>query len=136
MPQPTPRDEATPTHTGDRPRARHEPGTATLVIKLPGSVRMPTETPAVIEWLSAHGAPRTAEVLTRLQRDGWTIITPDPDTATQTALWATASFADAERACAAARTYEGRVAEALQWAPAERPGAPNRFSSRPAAPER
>ena len=97
-------------------------GVATLVIRMPGTVRAPTDSPALTEWLSAHGAPRTAEVLARLQRDGWTITTPDPDAPTQTELRATASFRDIEQARAAARTYEHHVADGMEWAPAARPG--------------
>jgi len=100
---------------------RHS-GVATLVIKMPGTVRAPTDAPAIGEWLSAHGAPRTADVLARLQRGGWTIKTPEPDAPTQTELWVTAPFPDIEQARAAARPYQGRVAEAMQWAPAARPG--------------
>jgi hypothetical protein len=73
----------------------HGPGIAVLVIPMPGSVRPPTDTAAtMIAWLFAHGAPRTAEVLSRLQRDAWTIEPPRPDTATQTELWATSRFAE------------------------------------------
>ena len=72
------------------------PGIATLVIPMPGSVRPPTDTAAaMLTWLSAHGAPRTAEVLGRLQRHAWTIEPPKPDAATQTELWATARFTGA-----------------------------------------
>jgi hypothetical protein len=43
------------------------PGIATLVIPMSGSVRPPTDTAAaMLTWLSAHGEPRTAEVLRRL----------------------------------------------------------------------
>lgn len=97
-------------------------GLAALTIPMPGSVRAPTDkTPAMITWLSAHGAPRTAEVLTRLQRDGWSIESPDPDAASQTELWATARFPDVEQARAAARPYRGRVSNLMRWAPADRP---------------
>lgn len=75
---------------------------------------------AILTWLSAHGAPRTAEVLTRLQRDGWTLELPDPDGATQRELWAIARFADVEHARAAARGYRGRVSDRMHWAPAGR----------------
>ena len=85
----------------------HEPGLAMLVVPMPGSVRPPTDSAAaMIAWLSVHGAPRTAEVLRRLQRHAWAIEPPDPDAATQTELWATARFADVEQARAAARPYE------------------------------
>jgi hypothetical protein len=71
---------------------------------MPGSVRPPTDRAAsMIAWLSVHGAPRTAEVLRRLQRHAWAIEAPDSDAATQTELWATARFADVEQARAAAR---------------------------------
>ena len=99
------------------------PGVAVLVVPMPGSVRPPTDsTAAMMAWLFAHGAPRTSDVLSRLQRDGWTIEQPTPDAATQTDLWATARFADVEQARAAARPYQGRVSELLRWAPADRPG--------------
>jgi hypothetical protein len=77
----------------------HGPGIAALVIPMPGSVRPPTDSAAaMIAWLFAHGAPRTADVLSRLQRDAWTIEPPSPDAATQTELWATSRFADVEQA--------------------------------------
>jgi len=100
----------------------HEPGVAMLVVPMPGSVRPPTDSAtAMIAWLSIHGAPRTAEVLARLQRHAWAIEPPDPDAATQTELWATARFADVEQARAAARPYHGRVNDLMRWAPADRP---------------
>jgi hypothetical protein len=71
----------------------------------------------IIEWLSAHGAPRTAEFLARLQRDGWTIRTPDPEALTQTELWVTAPFADIEHARSAARAYHDRAIDVMHWAP-------------------
>jgi hypothetical protein len=98
------------------------PGTATLVVPMPGSVRPPTDTAAAtLSWLSAHGAPRTAEVLDRLQHHAWTIELPDPDAATQSELWATARFPDLERARAAARPYYGRVRDVMRWAPVDPP---------------
>ena len=98
------------------------PGIATLVIPMPGSVRPPTDTAAaMLTWLSAHGAPRTAEVLGRLQRHAWTIEPPKPDAATQTELWATARFTDVERARAAARPYHERVSDLMRWTPADQP---------------
>jgi hypothetical protein len=98
------------------------PGIATLVIPMPGSVRPPTDTAAaMLTWLSAHGAPRTAEVLRRLQRHAWTIEPPNPDAATQTELWATARFADVAQARAAARPYHERVSDLMRWAPADQP---------------
>jgi hypothetical protein len=101
----------------------HGPGLAVVVIPMPGSVRPPTDSAAaMIAWLFAHGAPRTADVLSRLQRDAWTIEPPSPDAATQTELWATSRFADVEQARAAARPYHGRVSDLLRWAPADRPG--------------
>jgi hypothetical protein len=71
--------------------------------------------------LSAHGAPRTAEVLRRLQRQAWAIEAADSDAATQTERWPTARFADLEQARAAARPYHGRVNDLMRWAPADRP---------------
>ena len=98
------------------------PGLAVLVVPMPGSVRPPTDSAAaMIAWLFVHGAPRTAEVLRRLQRHAWAIEPPDPDAATQTELWATARFADVEQARAAARPYHGRVSDLMRWAPANRP---------------
>jgi hypothetical protein len=98
------------------------PGIATLVIPMPGSVRPPTDTAAaMLTWLSAHGAPRTAEVLRRLQCHAWTIEPPNSDAATQTELWATARFADVAQARAAARLYHGRVSDLMRWAPADQP---------------
>ena len=97
-------------------------GLAVLVVPMPGSVRPPTDSAAaMIAWLSIHGAPRTAEVLRRLQRHAWAIEAPDSDAATQTELWATARFADVEQARAAARPYHGRVSELMRWTPADRP---------------
>jgi hypothetical protein len=99
----------------------HGPGLAVLVIPMPGSVRPPTDTAAaMIAWLFAHGAPRTADVLSRLQRDAWTIEPPSPDAATQTELWATSRFAGVEQARAAARGYHGRVSDLMRWTPADR----------------
>ena len=99
-----------------------EPGLAMLVVPMPGTVRPPTDSAtAMIAWLFVHGAPRTAEVLRRLQRHAWAIEPPDPDAATQTELWATARFADVEQARAAARPYQGRVSDLMRWAPADRP---------------
>jgi hypothetical protein len=100
----------------------HGPGIAVLVIPMPGSVGPPIDTAAaMIAWLFAHGAPRTADVLGRLQRDAWTIEPPSPDAATQTELWATARFADVEQARVAARGYHGRVRDLMRWTPAGRP---------------
>jgi hypothetical protein len=97
-------------------------GLATLVIPMPGSVRPPTdEVAAMLAWLSAHGAPRTAEVLTRLQRDGWTVELPDPAASVQSELWATARMADVDQARTAARAYQGRVGDSMRWAPLDRP---------------
>jgi len=97
---------------------RDGPGIATLVVPMPGSVRAPTDSAAAtLSWLSAHGAPRTAEVLDRLQRHAWTIELPDPDAATQSELWATARFPDLERA----RPYYGRVRDVMRWAPVDPP---------------
>jgi hypothetical protein len=57
---------------------------------MPGSVRPPTcDAAAMIAWLARHGAPRTAEVLRRLEHQGWTIESPNP---------ATAAFADLAQA--------------------------------------
>jgi hypothetical protein len=75
----------------------------------------------MIAWLSVPGAPRTAEVLGRLQRHAWAIEPPDSGAASQTELWATARFADVEQARAAARAYHGRVSDLMRRAPADRP---------------
>jgi len=98
------------------------PGIAVLVIPMPGGVRPPTaDTAAMIAWLARHGAPRTGEVLTRLQRHGWTLKLPDPAAATQSELWASARFAGVEQVRAAARPFEGRVDRLIRWTPADRP---------------
>ena len=100
------------------------PGVAVLVIPMPGGVRPPTDdTAAMIAWLARHGAPRTGEVLARLQRQGWTIVLPDPAASTQSELWASARFAGVEQARAAARPFEGRVDSLMRWTPADRPAA-------------
>jgi hypothetical protein len=96
-----------------------EAGIAVLVIPMPGNVEPPTDTPAAtIAWLYRHGAPRTGEVLRRLERHGWTIEPPDPAAATQTELWASADFADVEQARAAARPFLGRINDRMRWEPA------------------
>jgi hypothetical protein len=98
------------------------PGIAVLVIPMPGGVRPPTDdTAAMIAWLSRHGAPRTGDVLARLQRHAWTIELPDSAASTQTELWASARFAGVEPARAAARPFEGRVDGLMRWTPADRP---------------
>jgi hypothetical protein len=98
------------------------PGIAVLVIPMPGGVRPPTDdSAAMIAWLTRHGAPRTGEVLRRLQRHGWTLELPDPAAATQRELWASARFAGVAQARAAARPFEGRVAGLMRWTPADRP---------------
>jgi hypothetical protein len=61
------------------------------------SISLLTDTPAaMIAWLYRHGAPRTGEVLRRLERHGWTIEQPDRAVATQTEFLASARFADIE----------------------------------------
>lgn len=98
------------------------PGTATLVVPMPGTVRPPTDAAAAtLSWLSAHGAPRTAGLLRRLERQGWTIEPADPDTPTQSELWATAGFAGVAEALAAARPHAGSVSELMRWSPGDRP---------------
>jgi len=98
------------------------PGAGIAVLGIPMSVGPPTDSPvAMIAWLYRHGAPRTGEVLRRLERHGWTIEPPDPAAATQTELWASAHFADVERARAAARPFQGRINDRMRWGPAERP---------------
>jgi hypothetical protein len=100
----------------------HGPGLAMLVVPMPGSVRPPTDSAAaMLAWLVKHGAPRTADVLRRLQQQGWTIEPSDPDAASQTELSAVARFADIEQARIAARPYHGRVSDLMRWTPADRP---------------
>jgi hypothetical protein len=92
------------------------PGIAVLVTAVPRGVRSATDdAAALIAWLARHGAPRTGEVLTRLQRHGWTLKLPDPAAATQSELWASARFAGVEQARAAARPFRGtrRSSDAL-----------------------
>jgi hypothetical protein len=98
------------------------PGMAVLVIPMPGGVRPPTDdTAAMTAWLARHGAPRTGEVLARLQRHAWTIELSDPAAWTQSELWASARFAGVEQARAAAQPFEGRVDGLMLWTPADRP---------------
>jgi hypothetical protein len=97
-------------------------GTAVLVIPMPGGVRPPTDDiAAMIAWLARHGAPRTGEVLARLERHGWTLELPEPAASTQSELWASARFAGVEQARAAAQAFEGRVEGLMRWTPAEPP---------------
>jgi hypothetical protein len=85
-------------------------------------VRPPTDdTAAMIAWLARHGAPRTGEVLARLQRHAWTLELPNPAASTQSGLWASARFADVEQARAAARPFVGRINDLMRWTPADRP---------------
>lgn len=105
------------------------PGIAVLVIPMPGGMETPTDTvAAMIAWLSRHGGPRTGEVLSRLERNGWTLELPDPAAATQTELWASARFADAEQARAAARPFQGRVGDLMRWTPVDRPANTTSFA--------
>jgi hypothetical protein len=98
------------------------PGMAVLVIPMPGGLRPPTDdTAAMIAWLARHGAPRTGEVLTRLERHAWTLELPDPAASTQCELWASARFAGVEQARVATRPFEGRVDGLMRWTPADRP---------------
>ena len=93
-----------------------KPGTATLVVPLPGSVRPPTDTPAaILDWLPRHGAPRTADLLKTLERNGWTIEVPNLEADTQQELWATARHRSLGDARTAARPYLGRVQEQMRW---------------------
>jgi hypothetical protein len=86
------------------------PGTAVLVIPMPGGMETPTDTvAAMIAWLFRHGGPRTGEVLTRLERHGWTLELPYPGAVAQTELWASGRFPDVEQARGAARPFQGRV---------------------------
>jgi hypothetical protein len=89
-------------------RLRDGPGIAVLVTAVPGGVRSATDDAAApIAWLARNRAPRTGEVLTRLQRHGWTLKLPDPAAATQSELWASARFAGVKQARAAARPFRG-----------------------------
>jgi hypothetical protein len=100
-------------------------GVAVLVIPMPGGMAVPTASVrAMISWLYRHGGPRTAEVLTRLERQGWTLDLPDPAADMQTELWAYARFADVAEARAAARPFHGRVRDVMRWAPVDRTGDP------------
>ena len=108
-------------HPSDEPPPG--PGTAVLVVTMPAGVRPPTDTPEeMIAWLYRHGAPRTGEALRRLERQGWTIEPPEPAADAQAELWARREFAGVEQARAAALPFRDRIAEALRWAPAGRPG--------------
>jgi hypothetical protein len=99
------------------------PGVAVLVIPMPGGMAVPTDTvAAMIAFLYRHGGPRTGEVLTRLERQGWTLELPDPATGTQTELWASARFADVAEARTAARPFQARIRDVMRWAPVDRPG--------------
>ena len=98
------------------------PGVALLVVPMPGGVRPPTDdVEAMIAWLYRHGAPRTGEVLRRLQRHAWAIELPEPDADTQDALWARGAFAGVAAALASAEEVAGRVDPSLRWTPADRP---------------
>ena len=115
------------------------PGVALLVVPMPGGVRPPTDdVEAMIAWLYRHGAPRTGEVLRRLQRHDWAIELPEPGADTQDALWARGAFAGvaaaldvggarspaaSTRRCAGRpRTRPGEVAEVPLADPAEEGG--------------
>lgn len=99
------------------------PGVALLVVPMPGGVRPPTDgIEAMIAWLYRHGAPRTGEVLRRLERHAWAIELPDPHADTQDALWARGEFADVGAALASAEEVAARVDPTLRWTPADRPG--------------
>jgi hypothetical protein len=98
-------------------------GVAVLVIPMPGGMAVPTDSvAAMIAWLYRHGGPRTGELLTRLERQGWTLELPDPAAGMQTELWASARFADVPEARRAARPFQARVHDVMRWAPADRPG--------------
>ena len=65
---------------------------------MPGDMEAPADTvAAMIAWLFRHGGPRTGEVLTRLERHGWTLELPYPGAVAQTGLWASARFPDVEQ---------------------------------------
>jgi hypothetical protein len=90
---------------------------------MPGGMAVPTDdVAAMIAWLYRHGGPRTGEVLSRLERHGWTLELPDPAAGSQTELWAVGRFADVAEARAAAGPFRERIAEAMRWAPVDRPG--------------
>ena len=105
------------------------PGVAVLVVTMPGGVRPPTDAiDAMIAWLYRHGAPRTGEVLRRLERHDWAIELPDPGAATQDALWARAGFPGVGEAVDAAGAFAGRVDPVLRWTPADAPGEVTRIA--------
>src|SRR5690349_16763334 len=90
---------------------------------MPGGVRPPTdEVEAMIAWLYRHGAPRTGEVLRRLERHAWAIELPAPDAETQDALWARAGFPGVEAAVAAVAEVADRIDPVLRWTPDGSPG--------------
>jgi hypothetical protein len=96
------------------------PGVAVLVVPMPGGVRPPTDAlDAMLAWLFRHGAPRTGEVLRRLERHGWTLELPDPAAPTQSELRASARFSRVEQARAAAQPFAGRVDGLMRWTPAD-----------------
>jgi hypothetical protein len=64
---------------------------------------------ALIAWPARHAAPRTGEVLTRLQRHGWTLKLPDPAAATQSELWASARLPASSRRAPPLAPFEGHV---------------------------
>ena len=89
---------------------------------MPGGVRAPPgDTAAMIAWLFRHGAPRTGEVLRRLERHAWALELPDPVASSRSMLWASARFGGVEQARAAARPFQGRVEGLMRWTPANRP---------------
>jgi hypothetical protein len=99
------------------------PGVAVVVVPMPGGVRPPTDAvDDMIAWLYRHGAPRTGEVLRRLERQAWAIELPAPGADTQEALWARAEFPGPEAAVAAVAEVAGRIDPMLRWTPAGRPG--------------
>jgi hypothetical protein len=97
------------------------PGIAVLVIPMTGGVRPPTgDTAAMLAWLSRHGAPCTGEVLTRLERDAWTLALPDA-AASHRASWPAPAWPASSRRAPQLGPSRGRVDGPMRWTPADRP---------------
>ena len=90
------------------------PGTAVLVIPMPGGMEAPTDTvAAMIAWLFRHGRPRTGEVLTRLERHGWTLELPYPGAVAQTAV-GLRSLPEHRAGASLTRPFQGRVSDLMR----------------------
>jgi len=105
------------------------PGTAVLVIPMPGGMEAPTDTvAAMIAWLFRHGRPRTGEVLTRLERHGWTLELPYPGAVAQTAV-GLRSLPEHRAGASLTRPFQGRVSDLMRWTPADRPADATRLAA-------